>query len=77
MTILPRAANHVAVLLLAAGLTGCTGAARTPFADAESELLRSLTIRCYQENREILLRSTSPAPRLACREWAKRRVARF
>jgi hypothetical protein len=39
------------------------------------EQLRTLTIRCYMEHREALLRSSSADLRLACREWAAERVA--
>jgi hypothetical protein len=39
------------------------------------EQLRTLTIRCYMEHREALVRSSSAELRLACREWAAERVA--
>ena len=41
----------------------------------KQEQVRTLTIRCYMEHREELLRSSSPDLRLACREWAAERVA--
>ena len=61
-------------LLAATVVAGCASGGATTLADLKQEQLRSLTIRCYMENREALRRSNSPGIRAACREWAQRRV---
>ena len=64
----------IAVLLVTATLTGCVSTARGSLAEQDEERVRDLTIRCYLANREVLMRSSSPAPRIACREWAESRA---
>ena len=64
----------IALLLVTATLVGCASTARGSLAQQDEELVRNLTIRCYLANRKVLMRSSSPAPRIACREWAESRA---
>lgn len=63
-----------AAVLIAGSTAGCATGGAHSLADMKHEQIRSLTIRCYQENREAMLRSSAPELRLACREWARSRV---
>ncbi|MDZ7825341.1 MAG: hypothetical protein U5R48_04055 [Gammaproteobacteria bacterium] len=67
-------AAMITLLLVTATLMGCASTARGSLAEQDEELVRNLTIRCYLANREVLMRSSSPAPRIACREWAEGRA---